>query len=93
MEHIKKIGGINLLVLVAYMVLINISGISSGGGEAGLGALLLAAFLIGLQVFVNFATSIVLFIKKAPQAKAFLLSSVIVLVIGFSACLGSAALY
>lgn len=91
MEHIKKIGGINLIVLAAYMILFNVT--ATGGGEAGLQVLVFAAMAIGVHVFVTFAVSIVLFFTGDPRAKAFLLSSVAVLVIGFSACLGSAALY
>ena len=91
MEHIKKICGINLLVLLGYMVLFNVT--ATGGSEAGLQVLLLAAFAIGFHVFITFVVSIILFIKKDPRAKAYLLSSAAVLVIGFSVCLGSASLY
>jgi hypothetical protein len=94
MEHIKKIGGINLILLVVYMLLLNVSALGSDtGSEAGLGVLIMAAFIIGCHVFINLAVGIVMFIKRDPRGKAFLLSSVVVLVVGFSSCLGSIALY
>ena len=91
MEHVKKIAGINLLILVAYILLFNL--VDRGDSEAGLAFLLLSAFTIGLHVFITLVVSIALFIKKDPRAKAFLLSSVAVLVIGFSACFGIGSLY
>ncbi len=87
MADIKKIAGINLAILLLYMVLINVT---SNGYERQLAVLVLAAFAIGIQVVLNFLIAIVLFIKKRPEARSFLLSAVLVLVIGFSSCFGSA---
>lgn len=89
MENIKTIAGINLLVLLIYMGLINVS---STGAERELAVLLIAAFVIVFHVVLNLLIALVLFIRKNKQAKSFLLSAFIVLVIGFSTCLGSTAI-
>jgi len=79
------------LILFIYMVLIYFS--MSGGSEAELGIALMASFCIGIHVFVNFVAGIYFFVKSDRVAgRAFLLSAGIVLVVGFSSCLGSVAL-
>lgn len=86
MSDIKQIAGINLLILLLYMVLINVS---STGSERELGLLIFSSFAIVAHVAVNVLIAIVFFIKKKNSAKSYLLSAAIVLVIGFSSCLGS----
>lgn len=89
MESLKKIGGINLLILLIYMGLIHVT---STGPERELGVLVFAAMAIVFHVGVNVLIAIVQFIRKEKNAKSYLLSAVIVLVVGFSACFGSAAI-
>jgi hypothetical protein len=89
MESLKKIGGINLLILLLYMGLINVS---STGPERELGVLVFAATAITFHVGINILLAVILFFKKDKNARAFLLSAVIVLVVGFSTCLGSTML-
>lgn len=86
MESLKKIGGINLLILLIYMGLINVS---NTGHERELGVLVFAAIAISFHVGINVLLAIILFFKKDKNAKSFLLSAVIVLAVGFSTCLGS----
>ena len=87
MSDIKKIVGINLCIMLAYMVLINITSI---GQERELAVVVFSAFAVGVHVAISVLVAIIFFIQKNP--KAFLLSAGLVLLIGFSACLGSTAL-
>lgn len=89
MSDIKKIVGINLCIMLAYMVLINITSV---GQERSLAVLVFSAFAVGVHVAISVLVAIIFFIQKNPQAQAFLLSAGLVLLIGFSACLGSTAL-
>ena len=91
MNKLGKVAGINLLILFVYMILIYFT--NSGGGEAELAIALLSSLCIGLQVFVNFVLGIVFFVKSDRVAgRAFLLSAVVVLVVGFSSCFGAVSL-
>lgn len=89
MKDIRKIAGINLLIMLAYMVVINLT---STGQERELAVLLLSAFAVGIHVAISVLIAVIFFIQKNPMAKAFLLSAGLVLVIGFSSCLGSVAI-
>jgi hypothetical protein len=89
MSNIKKIVGINLCIMLVYMVLINITSV---GQERQLAVLVFSAFAVGVHVAISVLVAIIFFIQKNPQAQAFLLSAGLVLLIGFSACLGSTAL-
>jgi len=87
MSNLKIIGGINLFILIFYTILINAT---STGSERDLSVALGLATCIGIQVIVNLITAIIYFIgNNPPLAKSYLLSSGLVLLIGFSACLGS----
>jgi hypothetical protein len=91
MNKLGKVAGINLLILFCYMIFIYIS--NKGTGEAELGILIFAAFCITIHVFLNFGLGIY-FVFRHDKAlgRAFFLSAGIVLVVGFSSCLGSVAL-
>jgi hypothetical protein len=90
MSDLKKIVGINLLILVIYSLLIHFT---SSGGEEELVILVLSAFAVGGHVAITVIVALVYFFSRnAPMGKAFLLSALVVLVVGFSACLGSAAM-
>ncbi len=86
MEQIKKIAGINLAILLGYMLLVNVT---NTGPERGLEVAIFSAMLIVAQVGLNVLVAIIFFVQKKSSAKSYLLSALIVLVIGFSACLGS----
>ncbi len=90
MSQLKKILGINLLILLSYTLFIHAT--ASNGGE-GIDILLELMLAVGLQVVINFIVSMIHFwTKNDSLGKAFLLSTGLVLVIGFSTCLGSAFL-
>ena len=90
MNIIKKIAGINLIVLVAYTLLANLS---FHGAERTLGVAIVMAYAVGLHVVICFLAMLYGFVNKnKPLGRAWLLTGGLVLVIGFSACLGSASL-
>ena len=90
MNNIKKIVGINMIILVIYTILVNIA--NRGGSEAGLGIALGLASLIFFQVITNVIMCLICFgDKKSELGKAYLLSAGMVLLIGFSSCWLSAS--
>jgi hypothetical protein len=94
MNSIKKVAGINLLILIVYTLLINLVSTNTGGGEAGLGVAILMMVAVILHVGVLMLAMLIFFIsKKNVEGRTFLLSALIILVIGFSACLGSMSFY
>jgi hypothetical protein len=91
MNPLKKIAGINLAVLFAYSVLIRI--LSGGGSQAAMGILIMSAFAVGIHVLVCLIVTAAEYSKKTKDlGRAWLLSSGIVLLVGFSTCLGNTAL-
>ena len=89
MNEIKKIAGYNLLVLLIYTILLHFTG---GGPEKSLNILVFSAIIIGIHVLVDLVACAYFFSNhNKPMGKAWLLSAGIVLVIGFSTCLGSAS--
>lgn len=90
MNLIKKMVGINLIILVAYTLLINLV---SQGHERGLAVVIFMAFAVGLHVVVAFLGMLYGFVNKNKElGRAWLLTCGIVLVVGFSACLGTGSL-
>lgn len=93
MNSIKKVAGINLLILLAYTLLCNLVS-NSNGNEKGLEVAILMMVAVILHVGVLLLAMLIFFInKKNVEGRTFLLSALIVLVIGFSACLGSMSFY
>ncbi len=94
MKEVKKIAVINLLILLAYSLIIRI--INGGGGthnDEGIGILFLSAIAVSLHVFVCLVImAFHYFDKNNNMGKAWLLSAGIVLLVGFSTCLGNAML-
>ena len=88
MKSLKKIAGINLVLILVYSALIRLV-IGTGNNQA-LGLMILSAFAIALHVLICVIVSAVH--KDKDMGKAWLLSAGIVLVIGFSVCLGNASL-
>lgn len=86
MNSLKKVAGINLIILLIYNILVNIG---STGSNRGMQIMFMLMLLIILHVAINFIVSLVFFAKREKTAgRNFLLSSLIVLLIGFSSCLG-----
>jgi hypothetical protein len=88
MKSITKVAGINLVILLIYSIYLFFAFRKDNEGE--LAIMIFSAMLIGIQVVGNFIASLIFFIRKDKEmGKACLLSSLIVLIVGFSACLAS----
>jgi len=86
MTSLKKVAGINLATLVAYSILSNVG---STGNERQMQVMVMMAFFICIQFGINLLVSVIYFIKgNRVVGRNFLLSSLVILVIGFSACWG-----
>lgn len=83
MKKMNRIGGINLLVLVAYSVIALASVHHDSTSAMGL-----MAFAVGLHFIVCLLVAIGLWAKSREEGRAWLLSAFLVLLIGFSACWG-----
>mgnify|MGYP001765214409 CR=1 FL=1 len=93
MNAVKKIGGINLGILLLYSILARLSD-TQGGTYKGLGFMTMMMLFVGLHVVINLIICLVQFSRRNKElGRAYLLSSIIVLVIGFSACLGVGSMY
>lgn len=90
MQTLKKIAGINLLILLVYTAIVFFSNLDTGGS---LTILVVLMVIIGIHVFINLVLGIIFFTQKDNErGRAFLLSALIVLVVGFSSCFGSGLL-
>ena len=93
MNNIKKTVVINLIVLVLLAIIITIPMFTDelpedGGGYNTLGYLIVYAIVIATQSILNLFISLIFFITKNNEmGKAFLLSFILVLAIGFSSCM------
>ncbi len=93
MNNLKKIVGINLIILLVFGLIITIPFLTTkpveyNGGFNSIGYVISYTFLIGLQSIINLLISLFFFITKNNEmGKAFLLSFILVLVIGFSSCM------
>jgi len=95
MHQLKKIAGINLILMLVYSVIIQLAVQNTGGNGSyqGLGVALFSMFVIGAHVGINLIIALVFFFKNNnAQGKVFLLSSIILLLIGLSACFGNTML-
>ena len=92
MKPLKKIAGINLMILFAYSALIRV--LNSGVGQgAAMGILIMSAFAVGIHVLICLIVTAIEYGNKTKEfGRAWLLSSGIVLLVGFSTCLGNASL-
>ncbi|HXO74074.1 MAG TPA: hypothetical protein VN824_02565 [Puia sp.] len=95
MKSLGRIAVVNILVILAYSALIRLIawGGSGRGSEAGLGIALMSAFAVGAHVLICLVVAGVYSSdKKRDLGKAWLLSAGVVLLVGFSTCLGNASL-
>jgi hypothetical protein len=80
----NKIVGVNLMILLIYTILIFAF---SSGSEKGLGVLIGLAFCIAIHSGLNLIFAIVSFIQKfKEEGKSFLLSALLIVLIGFPSC-------
>ena len=90
MKSVSKITGVNLAIMLAYSLGIRFSYSSS---ERALGILITSAVVIGLHVLILLLISIVYYAgKQKEEGRAFLLSTGLVLLIGFSSCWANASI-
>ncbi len=94
MKNFGKILGYNLIILLVYTVAIHLMTGNGGlNGENSLAIMIMMMLAVGFHVLVVFIISMVNFSKGAKDfGKSYLLASLLILVIGFSACWGSAAI-
>ena len=93
MNALKKIGGINLLILLVYTLILGVATHESSGQYKGLGTMMALALVISIHVCVTVIMSIYYFVRSnKANGKAYLLSGLLVLVVGFSACIGAGSI-
>jgi hypothetical protein len=87
MNKIKKIIGINLILLLVYSCFIPRLMIDAKDHESSIGVMIFLVFATAVQVGSNTILSIIFFINRNKElGNAYLISSGIVLLIGFSSC-------
>lgn len=94
MTSFKKIVGINLLLLLGYSLIIR-AGTSGtySKNDASLGILMFSAVAVGLHVVTSLIIALMYFSSRNRESgRAWLATSGLVLLVGFSVCLGNAAL-
>ena len=91
MNLLKKIAGFNLLAILVYSIIIRLLNYGPKHNDASLGILILSAFAVGLHVLICALISFFEFSsKRREKGRAWILSAGIVLLVGFSVCLGNA---
>jgi len=91
MNSLKRIAGINLVIILVYSALIRLA--SGTGNGASMSIAIMSAYAVGIHVLICLVITTFGFLdKNKDMGKAWLLSAGIVLVIGFSVCLGNASL-
>ena len=87
MNKIKKILGINLIILLVYSCFIPRLMIDVKDNESTIGVIIFLVFATALHVGNNTILSIILFLNRNKElGNAYLISSGIVLLIGYSSC-------
>ncbi len=88
MKYIGKIVGLNLLVLLGYMALL-FAAHHDEGHEWQLAFIIYAMLVIFAHMILNFVIALSYFVRKNDEmGKAWILSSLIILIVGFSTCMG-----
>ena len=89
MKHFKKIAGYNLLIMLGLALILALAFRKESGQYGPMSFMVFYMVVIGGQVVINLLTSISLFATKKPgMGKSFLLTSLILLLVGFSSCFG-----
>ncbi len=91
MKSLGRIALVNILVILAYSAIIRL--MAGRGSEAGIGIAMLSAFAVGIHVVLCMIVAAVYYSGNENNlGKAWILGAGIVLLVGFSTCLGNAAL-
>ncbi len=88
MKLLKSVAGINIIGLLLYLILIRLF-----YGHDALNAMIVSAVAIGLHVVICVLLSVVFFLQKDKEfGRSWLGAAGLVLLIGFSVCLGNTAI-
>ncbi|NET33014.1 MAG: hypothetical protein F6K19_13515 [Cyanothece sp. SIO1E1] len=89
MKGTGRIIGINLIILAIYAIIAAAVASQDKSGYAGAGYGLFMMTLLAIHVGILLIMSIVFFVRKDKEkGKTYLISLFVVLLVGFSACLG-----
>lgn len=92
MNSFKKIVGINLLILLVYSLLIRFASMGSSPGDVSMSIAIFSAFAVGAHVLVSLVISLAKFADNNREGgRAWLGATGLVLLVGFSVCLGNAS--
>lgn len=83
MKNFKAIAGVNLAILAIYTVLIRV--FPPHGDNEGLGIVIISCYIIIIHVVINGILAVV-FSGDKPISKSFMLSALVVAIIGFATC-------
>jgi hypothetical protein len=92
MNNFGKIVGINLGILLLYSLVIRIIAMIWSSDQRALGIMTFSAIGVGLQVVVCLLISLAFFGSRNDMARNWLATAGMVLLVGFSVCLGNASL-
>jgi hypothetical protein len=93
MKNFGIVAGSNLGILLLYSLVIRIIFMSDNSRDRPMDILYTSAFAVGIHVIVCFLISVIAYVSgKSEWGKAWLATTGVVLLIGFSVCLGNAAL-
>lgn len=89
MKGTGRIIGINLIILTIYTIISAAIASQDHTGYAGAGYGLIMMTLLAIHVAILLIIGIVFFVRKEREkGKAYLISFCVVLLVGFSACMG-----
>jgi uncharacterized membrane protein YozB (DUF420 family) len=91
MQHFKKIAFWNFIILLVMNLIA--FGSSQGSYESEMSYVVVLAFLIILLIGINFIIGVYFIIKQdIEKGRNFMICSAVVLLIGFSTCIGGVSL-
>ncbi len=91
MKPVTLIVGINLFIILVYSLLIRFYGLD-GEPARGLALMVESMWVIGIHVIANVVIGAICQIKDGKLGQPWFLSAGVVLLVGFSACLGNGML-
>jgi len=91
MKPVTLIVGINLFLILVYSLLIRFYGLD-GQPTQGLALMVESMWVIGIHVIANVVIGAICQISNEKLAQPWFLSAGVVLLVGFSACLGNGML-
>jgi hypothetical protein len=93
LEIFGKVIGINLAVVLVYSALIRLLSGHAGGGGSGWDIMGASAIAVGLHTFICLVISLASFGSRDKETgRVWLGTTAIVLVVGFSVCVGNTSL-